>query len=544
MSPDTHESVKRHDLFDNNEFNYIAAMTDKTKKPRPVVLCILDGWGERAERENNAIALAETPVWDRLRSTCPHAQLDASEDHVGLPAGQMGNSEVGHMNIGAGRVVMQDLPRIDAALADGTLARNVRLLKFVNVTKNGTGTVHLMGLMSPGGVHSHQDHIAGLANILADEGLDVVVHAILDGRDTPPTSAAGYVEAFEKAAPRAKIGTVIGRFFAMDRDKNWDRVGKAYAAMVSAAGERAGTAADAIEQAYARGETDEFVAPTVIGDFGGMMSGDGLLMANFRADRAREILSMLADPTFEAAARDNTVTFCDAVGLTSYSDAHDKIMGVLFPSLDLEDVLGQVVANAGLKQLRIAETEKYAHVTFFFNGGREDEFTGEDRILIPSPKVQTYDLKPSMSAVEVTDELVRVIDGQLYDLIVVNFANTDMVGHTGILSAAIEAVETVDACLGRLDAAVQKAGGAMIITADHGNAEKMVDPDSGQAHTAHTRNLVPIIAAGAAVRDMRVVKGKLADIAPTLLQLLQLPVPAAMTGQSLLVENETTRAAE
>jgi len=512
-------------------------------KARPVVLCILDGWGERDEPEFNAIAAAATPVWDRLKATCPHARLDASGGEVGLPAGQMGNSEVGHMNIGAGRVVMQDLPRIDAAVADGSLANLPALRRFVAALGQTGGTAHVMGLMSPGGVHSHQDHIAALANILCDAGVPVAVHAFLDGRDTPPASARGYLKDFIRAAPRAGLATVSGRYYAMDRDKRWQRVEKAYAALAEGDGARFAEPLVAIDASYADSVTDEFMLPAVIGEYSGMRDGDGILMVNFRADRAREILAALLDPQFDGFARGRRIAFAAAAGMVEYSTALAGLMESLFPTIDLPNVLGQVVADAGLRQLRIAETEKYAHVTFFLNGGREEEFPGEDRILEPSPKVATYDLQPEMSAPLVTDRLVEEIAGGKYDLVVVNYANTDMVGHTGLMEAAIEAVATVDHCLGRLAAAVRTAGGVLLITADHGNAENMRDASTGQPHTAHTHNLVPVILVGAGTEGMRIADGRLADIAPTILDLMGLPKPVQMTGQSLITRRSEKRAA-
>ena len=518
-------------------------MTD-SPKPRPVVLCILDGWGDREETDFNAIAAADTPVWDRLRATCPRARLDASGGQVGLPDGQMGNSEVGHTNIGAGRVVMQDFPRIDAALDDGGLAREPVLAAFIETLKDSGGTAHLMGLISPGGVHSHQNQIAALANILADAGIPMAVHAFLDGRDTPPSSGRGYMEEFLAAAPRAAITTVTGRYYAMDRDKRWDRVALAYAAMAEGRGEA--TAADAlaaVDAAYAAGKTDEFVPATVIGDYRGMADGDGVVMANFRSDRAREILTALLDPGFDDFPRPRHIAFAAATGLVEYSAALAGMITAVFPPLSLDNVLGQVVADAGLKQLRIAETEKYAHVTFFLNGGREEVFPGEDRVLVPSPKVATYDLQPEMSAGEVTDRLVEAVDSGKYDLIVVNYANTDMVGHTGIMAAAIRAVETVDGCLGRLEAAVRAAGGALLITADHGNADCMRDAATGQPHTAHTHNMVPVLLAPDEKYATRIVDGRLSDLAPTVLELMGLAIPAEMTGRSLIAPGDEKRAA-
>jgi len=448
------------------------------------------------------------------------------------------------MNIGAGRVVMQDLPRIDAAVADGSLARAPAFTGFVAALKESGGTAHMLGLMSPGGVHSHQDQMAALANLLAAEGIPVAVHAFLDGRDTPPSSGRGFMEAFLAAAPQATIATVTGRYFGMDRDKRWDRVEKAHAALAEGRGEAAAdNALAAIDAAYAAGKTDEFVPATVIGGYGGMKDGDGILMANFRADRAREMLAALLDPDFDGFARARQVRFAAATGLVEYSGDLAKLMTSIFPPLSLENVLGQVVADAGLRQLRIAETEKYAHVTFFLNGGREDVFPGEDRILIPSPRVATYDLQPEMSAAEVTDRLVEAVESGKYDLIVVNYANTDMVGHTGILAAAKAAVEAVDSCLGRLERAVAGAGGALLITADHGNAENMRDAATGEPHTAHTHNLVPLILAPDAKYATALADGRLADLAPTLLELMGLPQPAEMTGASLIEGKDEARAA-
>ncbi len=504
--------------------------------PRPVVLCILDGWGHREERADNAIAQANLPNWRQFLERYPHALLNTSGLEVGLPDGQMGNSEVGHMNLGAGRVVMQDLPRIDEAIADGSLAKNTVLLDRLARVKQAGGTVHLLGLLSPGGVHSHQDHMAGLARIAAAVGVPVRVHAFLDGRDTPPSSAKDFVAKFEAdvAGLDIKIATVSGRYFAMDRDKRWDRVTLAYDALVQAKGQIAADAQSAIDQSYGLGKTDEFVAPTVVGEYAGMADGDGLLMANFRADRAREILEALVDPDFSGFERGRTVTFSAKVGLTEYSSHLEKFMTTLFPAEQLSKILGEVVSEAGLSQLRIAETEKYAHVTFFFNGGREQVYPGEDRILVPSPKVATYDLDPAMSAEMVTDELVAAIGSGKYDLIVVNFANGDMVGHTGILSAAIAAAETVDRCLGRLEAALKGAGGTMLIAADHGNAEQMKDPETGEPHTAHTTGPVDTIVVNPPAWVEGIRNGRLADVAPTVLTLLGLPQPDEMTGRVLL----------
>ncbi|MBM3505808.1 MAG: 2,3-bisphosphoglycerate-independent phosphoglycerate mutase [Alphaproteobacteria bacterium] len=502
-------------------------------RPRPVVLCILDGWGHRDERDQNAVALARTPVFDRLWTTCPHGLLKTSALEVGLPEGQMGNSEVGHTNLGAGRVVMQDLPRIDQAIADGSLATNPSLRAFAERLRARGGRCHVMGLVSPGGVHSHQDHIAGLARILASAGVPVVIHAFLDGRDTPPSSAGEFVARLVRdTAGMATIATVSGRYYAMDRDRRWERVAKAYDAIVSGAGPMAASADQAIAAAYASGTTDEFVLPTVVAGYDGLRPNDGLVMANFRADRARQLLSALLDPAFNGFARTKVVAGTTALGLTSYSAAHDKLLEVLFPPVALGSTLGEIVAKSGLTQLRIAETEKYAHVTFFFNGGEERVFEGEQRILIPSPKVATYDLQPEMAAAEVTDKLVAAIDARQFDLIVCNFANTDMVGHTGKLDAAIKAVEAVDACLGRIERAVVANGGVLLITADHGNAERMID-ENGEPHTQHTLDDVPFIIVNGAP-GTAVDHGRLADVAPTILAIMGLPQPAVMTGRNLI----------
>ena len=514
----------------------MTAHTDR-QPPKPVVLCILDGWGHREEREDNAIALAETPTWDRLMASCPRALVETSGRAVGLPDGQMGNSEVGHMNIGAGRVVMQDLPRVDAAIEDGSFFANPRLKAFIDTLKGTGGTAHLLGLLSPGGVHSHQDHMVALAKACAEAGVPVRIHAFMDGRDTPPQSGRAFMAAFLKDIQDlagVSVATVAGRYFAMDRDNRWDRVQKAYNAMVDGAGERHPDALALMDASYADGKTDEFVLPAVVGDYAGATDGDGVLFANFRADRAREITQALLDPAFDGWARNRVVTFAAAAGMTEYSKAHTAWMTALFPPETLTGILGQVIADAGLKQLRIAETEKYAHVTFFLNGGEETVYPGEERILVPSPKVATYDLQPEMSAPEVTDRLVAAIEGGTFDLIVVNFANGDMVGHTGILEAAIAAAETVDRSLARLEGALKKAGGTMIVTADHGNAEMMRDPKTGAPHTAHTVGKVNAVLVNAPAGIESLSDGRLADLAPTVLALMGQPQPAEMTGHSLI----------
>ncbi len=519
----------------------------ETNRPRPVVLCILDGWGYREEREDNAIAQGNTPNWDRLWSSEPRAFLEASEEEVGLPKGQMGNSEVGHMNLGAGRVVRQDLVMIDHAIVEGELERNAALTNLAKTLLASGGRCHILGLLSPGGVHSHQDHIAALAGVLAHEGVPVEIHAFTDGRDVPPQSAKDQMAEFMAdvhALPGVTVATVSGRYYAMDRDKRWDRVAKAYAALVSAEGEKAADPIQAIEQSYAAGTHDEFILPTVIDGYTGMKDGDAILMANFRADRAREILAAFVDPAFDGFERAAVPKLAAAVGMVEYSSTLAKLMTTIFPPKSLTKVLGEVVSEAGLTQLRIAETEKYPHVTFFFNGGEERVYPGEDRILVPSPKVATYDLQPEMSAAEVTDKVVAAVDSGKYDLVVINYANPDMVGHSGILSAAIKAVEAVDASLGRLEAAVRAQGGVMLVTADHGNCELMKDPETNGPHTAHTLDKVPLVLVNGPAGVSAIRSGRLADIAPTLLDLMKLPQPAEMTGKSLIDRASARAAAE
>lgn len=519
---------------------------DKSAKPRPVVLCVLDGWGHRDKTSDNAVTLARTPILHRLWKSCPHALLEASEEWVGLPRGQIGNSEVGHMNLGAGRVVTQDLPRIDKALANGEFSKIPALRDLIGKLKESGGSCHLLGLVSEGGVHSHQSHIAGLARALSEAGIPVVIHALTDGRDVPPKAALGEIERFQKdiaSLAHVVIGTLAGRYFAMDRDKRWDRVERGYRAIVMAEGPTAPDPLAAIRDAYAAGKTDEFIPPTVIGSYKGMKDGDGLLVANFRADRVRQICSTLLDPAFDGFQRPKVIRFAAAVGMTEYSSDLNRFMRVMFPPQSLDKGLGEIVAEAGLRQLRAAETEKYPHVTFFFNGGREEPYEGEDRILVQSPKVATYDLQPEMSAAELTNKVVAAIDTGAYDLVVMNYANLDMVGHTGILDAAIEAVEAVDQGIGRMVEAVGRQGGAMLITADHGNCEMMRDPETGAPHTAHTLNQVPVILVdgppGAGLSD-----GRLADVAPTLVELLGLAQPSEMTGKSLIVRDRVDTSRE
>jgi len=505
-------------------------------RPRPAILCILDGWGWRPQTQDNAIAAAKTPNYSRLLSECPHALLTTSGRAVGLPAGQMGNSEVGHMNIGSGRVVAQDLPRIDVAIEDGALATRPALLDLIGKVRAARGAVHIAGLLSPGGVHSHQSHISALIRAICAAGVPVFVHAILDGRDVPPKSAAGFLKTFEASIADladVRIATVSGRYYAMDRDKRWDRLQLAHDAMVDAQGLHAVDAETAIANSYKQGASDEFVKPCVIANYVGMKDGDGFLFANFRADRARELSLALLDKDFCGFERKRSVRFSAAAGMTEYSEKLNSLMSALFPAENLTETLGEIVAQLGMKQLRIAETEKYAHVTFFLNGGREDQFEGEDRILVPSPHVATYDQKPDMSAYEVMARLEDAIASGKYDFIAVNFANPDMVGHTGMMDAAVKAVGVIDECLGRLRSAVEKAGGLLLITADHGNIEMMKDPVTHEPHTAHTTFDVPIIVVNAR-RKLKLVNGRLADVAPTLLALMGIARPPAMTGHSLI----------
>ncbi|MBO1074127.1 2,3-bisphosphoglycerate-independent phosphoglycerate mutase [Roseomonas marmotae] len=502
--------------------------------PRPVMLVILDGWGWREEAADNAVRQARTPCFDTLWATGPHAFLRTSGPDVGLPAGQMGNSEVGHLNLGAGRVVMQDLPRIDAAVADGSLAKIPQVQDLIARLRASGGTLHLMGLLSPGGVHSHQDHALALARIFAGAGIPVAIHAWTDGRDTPPNASPEYLAAFEPKLPAgARIVTLCGRYYAMDRDNRWERVKQAWDAMALGQAPKASSAAAAIETAHATGKTDEFIPAAVIGDYAGMRDGDALLCFNFRADRVRQIMTALVDPQFKGFERPAMPKLVGAAGMTQYSTALDVYLTTLFPPQSMQDILGAVVSAAGKRQMRMAETEKYPHVTYFFNGGGEVPFAGEERVMVPSPKVATYDLQPEMSAPELAQKAVEAINSAQYDLIVLNFANADMVGHTGSLEAATKACEVVDAGLARIVDAVRAQGGALLVTADHGNAELMRDPRTGGPHTAHTTNKVPVVLVGGPPGAV-LHEGRLADVAPTLLALMGLPQPAAMTGRSLI----------
>jgi 2,3-bisphosphoglycerate-independent phosphoglycerate mutase len=506
---------------------------------KPVALIILDGWGVSENCENNAVCQAHTPRLDELAESYPTSSLKASGLNVGLPDGQMGNSEVGHLNIGAGRIIYQDLTRISRSIKEGDFFTNPTLLDALVRIRNAGGKLHLMGLLSDGGVHSHNTHLYALIDLAKSEGVEVCVHAFMDGRDTPPQSGAGYLEQLEEEMIRlghGRLATVIGRYYAMDRDNRWDRVKLAWQAMAMGQGQPADSSAAAIQSAYKIGQTDEFVEPRVIQQdglpIGCINDHDGIIFFNFRADRAREITRTFTEPGFAEFERPEVPELSVFSCLTEYDETFG--LPVAYASESYPRILGEVVADAGLLQLRIAETEKYAHVTFFFNGGVESPFANEDRALIPSPKeVATYDLKPVMSAPEVTDEVIRRIQTGIYDLIILNFANPDMVGHTGVLSAAISAMETVDSCAGRVVDALLEVGGCALITADHGNCEMMVD-NNGTPHTAHTTNRVPLVLVDVDNRQADLQPGILADIAPTILGLMGLAVPAEMTGKNLI----------
>ncbi|MEJ6404105.1 2,3-bisphosphoglycerate-independent phosphoglycerate mutase [Yoonia sp. 2307UL14-13] len=499
--------------------------------PKPVVLCILDGWGLREDSTANAPVLADTPNFDAIMQG-PHAQLITHGNDAGLPTGQMGNSEVGHTNIGAGRVVAMDLGQIEMAIEDGSFFEAEALQRFIAQVKESGGTAHLMGVVSDGGVHGHLGHIVAAAKAVTDTGVPVAAHAVTDGRDVAPKSAVDFMAELEKGLPDgARIATVIGRYYAMDRDNRWGRVQQAYDAMVEGRGDSAETPEAAIKAAYDADKTDEFIPATVIGDYAGLAKGDGLFCLNFRSDRAREILAAIADPDFDGFQREKP-ELAARLGMVSYSDKHDGWYDVVFPKRDIQNTLGAWVAKHDLRQFRLAETEKYPHVTFFLNGGVETPEKGEDRHMPKSPDVATYDLQPEMSAGEVTARFVQAIE-EGYDLIITNYANPDMVGHTGDLDAAIKACEAVDAGLGEVREALAKAGGAMIVTADHGNCETMVDPETGGPHTAHTLNPVPVALVGGP-DDAALHNGRLADLAPTILDLMGLDLPPEMTGRSLI----------
>lgn len=506
---------------------------------KPLALIILDGWGINESCDNNAACQAQTPRLDALAQTYPASRLNASGLHVGLPDGQMGNSEVGHLNLGAGRIVYQDLTRISKSIKDGDFFTNPSILDALSKIRKSGGKLHLMGLLSDGGVHSHNTHLYALVALAKQEGVDVFIHAFMDGRDTPPKSGSTYLEQLEEELSRLEHGTVasvIGRYYAMDRDNRWDRVERAWQAMTQGKGHKADSSAKAIQAAYADGQTDEFVEPRIIHQndtpAGCIEDNDGIIFFNFRADRAREITRTFTQQDFNQFEQPRKPELSAFVCLTEYDETFD--LPVAFAADSYPNLLGEIVAKAGLNQLRIAETEKYAHVTFFFNGGIEAPFANEDRALIPSPKdVATYDLKPAMSAHEVADEVVKRIQSDTYDLIILNFANPDMVGHTGVLEAAISAMETVDECTGRVVDALLTAGGRALITADHGNCELMVD-QSGAPQTAHTANPVPLILVDPNNQHAELQEGILADIAPTLLTMMGLDVPQEMTGRNLI----------
>ncbi|MEO8083466.1 MAG: 2,3-bisphosphoglycerate-independent phosphoglycerate mutase [Ardenticatenales bacterium] len=523
---------------------------DHPSTPHPVALVILDGWGIAPPGPGNAVTLARTPTMDALLATYPHAQLSASGLDVGLPEGQMGNSEVGHLNLGAGFVVLQDLTRLDAAARSGAFGDNATITAAFADARARSVAVHFVGLLGDGGVHANAAHLTALLHAAHDAGVARAwVHGFTDGRDSAPKSALGFVRAAEASFTRAGAGrfaTIGGRYFGMDRDQRWDRTALAWRAIVDGEGVTAPSAEAAVRAAYDAGTTDEFIPPTVLVDADGrplarIADGDVVVLFNFRADRMRQLLAALTDPSFVGFER-RMPEGLDVVTLTAYADGQRA--AVAFPAADVGRPLAQAVSAAGLRQFHAAETEKYAHVTYFLNGGREAPFEGEERLLVPSPKVATYDLQPSMSAPALCDGLVARIDAGLDDLIVVNFANPDMVGHTGVIPAAVAAVETADLCLGRVVEALLRRGGAALITADHGNAEVMIDPVTGEPHTAHTTNPVPIVLVGAAFAGggdaqsgRQLTDGRLADVAPTLLALLGLTPPASMTGRNLIVTN-------
>ena len=504
--------------------------------PTPVLLIILDGFGHREECAHNAICQARKPHWDFLWQTCPHTTIDASEKWVGLPRDQMGNSEVGHMNIGAGRVVYQDYTRIENAIESGEFQRNPVLAQAIETARGAGRALHVLGLLSPGGVHSHESQIHAVLRMAAHAGVkEIRMHAFLDGRDTPPRSAEASLHALERLCAELKAGriaSICGRYYAMDRDNRWERVRPAYDLLTQGhAAQRAATAVEGLRSAYARGESDEFVQATAIGAAARMEGGDAVVFMNFRADRARQLTRALTDPTFDGFPRERVPRLGYFCTLTSYGEDFAHIPST-FPPQSVANGFGEYIAARGLKQLRIAESEKYAHVTYFFNGGVEAPYPGEARVLVPSPRVATYDLKPEMSAYEVTEKLVEAIRGRQYSAIICNFANGDMVGHTGNLAAAIRAIEVLDECIGRVVTAMREAGGEVLITADHGNAETMLDPSTRQPHTAHTLNLVPLVYVGRPARIAS--RGALQDVAPTLLTMMGLPQPPQMTGRPLV----------
>lgn len=510
---------------------------------RPVVLFVLDGWGFNPRKEGNAIVQASTPHMDGLTQRYPSSTISISGLDVGLPDGQMGNSEVGHMHIGAGRVIYQDLTLIHRAIDDGSFFSNPVFLQALRAVKQARGRLHLMGLLGNGGVHSHQHHLEALVELASKEKVGkIFIHPFLDGRDTPPKSAEGFMVDFEqrlKSTPEARIATVSGRYYAMDRDKRWERTEKAYLALTEGVGARAGSPLEAIRKSYRDGVTDEFVLPTVIEGVvpeGVVREGDGVIFFNFRADRARQLTRAFTQKDFKEFSRQRPLSLSSFVTMTEY----DRSFGlpVAFPPRDLSNTLGEVASREGVHQLRIAETEKYAHVTYFFNGGQEKKFPLEERILIPSTKeVPTYDLKPEMSAREITEALIQEIEKDAYGLVILNFANADMVGHSGNFDATVRACEVVDECVGRLVRALSKKGGRAVITGDHGNAEQMIDYGTGAVHTAHTTNPVPLIVVDDRFKSCKLQSGTAIDVAPTMLRLMGLPQPNEMKGHSLLIED-------
>ncbi len=500
------------------------------------VLCILDGYGYREETENNAISPETAPYFHSLLEEYPHALLSTDGLKVGLPEGQMGNSEVGHMNLGAGRVVYQDLPKINKSIEVGEFSQNPQLVEFIEKLKTSGGTCHLMGLTSSGGVHSHEDHIISLAKVVSEAGVPIMMHLFSDGKDVPPQDGINSLPEFIKKVTNfegIKIGSLCGRYYAMDRDNRWERVEKTYRMLVSGSGKKFDTVEEALEASYKRDKGDEFVEPVILPDFKAMEDSDGVLMANFRTDRAREILIALVDPDFKGFDREKVISFSAALGMVQYSTALSKWLPAMFPPKNIKNSLGELLANKSMTQLRIAETEKFDHVTSFFNGGSDVTFEGEDRILVKSPSVATYDMQPEMSAKEVTEKLEEAILSNKYDFILVNYANGDMVGHTGVLIAAKRAVETLDAALKEIVAAVKEVDGVMLITADHGNCEEMYNDAKQCEHTAHTLSKVPVVLVNDA-KGRKIHDGKLADVAPTMLELMGLDIPSEMDGKVLL----------
>ena len=500
-----------------------------------LVLCILDGWGLSKDTHYNAISSAKTPNFDFLTKTFPTSKLRADGEYVGLLPGQMGNSEVGHMTIGAGRAMRMNLPRIDTAIRNNSLKNNFVVKRFIAALKTSGGVAHLAGLFSSGGVHAHQDHIIYFANLIASEGICVNLHLFLDGRDVPPKRAIADIKELEIALHKlVQVVTIIGRFYAMDRDNRWDRIEKAYNLLALGLGQRFDTPEAAILSNYKNGETDEFVQPSVIRSYDGISkNSDGIFFMNYRSDRAREILSALCDPKFNKFSRRKKFTLVSQCGLIEYSKEHKKFMESVLDIEPNDNTLGQCISNANKKQFRLAETEKYPHVTFFFNSSVEVPALGESRFMVASPKVRTYDLMPEMSAYEITEKLLQLIREKSFDFILVNYANPDMVGHTGSLRAATEACEVVDNCLGKVYHELKRAGGTLLLTSDHGNCEEMYDPINELPHTSHTLNPVPFTAIGLKGLS-RVRNGSLADIAPTVLDILKIDVPNDMTGRSLL----------